>query len=65
MNTEYIIAIIGGVLVIAEVVVRITPSEKDNSIVNKVKTVFDLLFPNKKVSSDETGRKVRNRETFN
>lgn len=59
-----IIAIVGAALVVAEVVVRLTPSEKDNSIVNALKRVFDALVANKKVSVDETGKKVRNRETF-
>lgn len=64
MNTELIFAIVGAALVMAEVIVRITPSEKDNSIVNAIKRVFDALVANKKVSVDEAGKKVRNRETF-
>lgn len=43
--------IILAVFALAEAIVRITPSEKDNSIVNKVVTVatsvLDFLLPNK------------------
>ena len=39
--------IIWSVIAILEVVVRITPSNKDNSILNKVMWVVDKLIPNK------------------
>ncbi len=41
-----------AVFAVAEVVVRLTPSEKDNSILNKVVSVstylLDFLIPNRK-----------------
>ena len=39
--------IIWSVIAILEIVVRITPSEKDNSILNKVIWVIEKLIPNK------------------
>ena len=39
--------IIWSVLAILEVVVRLTPSQKDNSILNKVMWVVNKLIPNK------------------
>tara|TARA_R100001086_G_C11644200_1_gene205392 strand:- start:119 stop:262 length:144 start_codon:yes stop_codon:yes gene_type:complete len=40
---EILIAILG----IAEIIVRLTPTEKDNSILNKIMWVVDKLIPNK------------------
>tara|TARA_R100000231_G_scaffold33800_1_gene29704 strand:+ start:16722 stop:16913 length:192 start_codon:yes stop_codon:yes gene_type:complete len=39
--------IIWSVIAILEVVVRLTPSTKDNSILNKVLWVVEKLVPNK------------------
>jgi hypothetical protein len=39
--------IVWSVLAILEVIVRLTPSNKDNSILNKVIWVVDKLIPNK------------------
>ena len=39
--------IIWSVIAILEIVVRITPSQKDNSILNKVIWVIEKLIPNK------------------
>ena len=39
--------IIQSVIAILEIVVRLTPSEKDNSILNKVIWVIEKLIPNK------------------
>ena len=39
--------IIWSVIAILEIVVRITPSEKDNSILNKIIWVVEKLIPNK------------------
>ena len=39
--------IVWSVLAILEVVVRLTPSAKDNSILNKVIWVIDKIIPNK------------------
>tara|TARA_Y100000114_G_scaffold28390_1_gene24167 strand:+ start:3593 stop:3736 length:144 start_codon:yes stop_codon:yes gene_type:complete len=41
--TEILLAILG----IAEIIVRLTPTEKDNSILNKIMWVVDKLIPNK------------------
>ena len=41
--TEILIAILG----IAEIIVRLTPTEKDNSILNKIMWVVNKLIPNK------------------
>jgi|TARA_R100001594_G_C3924458_1_gene236566 hypothetical protein len=40
---EILIAILG----IAEIIVRLTPTEKDNSILNKIMWVINKLVPNK------------------
>ena len=39
--------IVWSVIAILEVVVRLTPSEKDNSILNKVIWIIEKLIPNK------------------
>ena len=36
-----------AVLSIAEIIVRLTPTEKDNSILNKIMWVVNKLKPNK------------------
>tara|TARA_B100000519_G_C14154738_1_gene396313 strand:- start:338 stop:481 length:144 start_codon:yes stop_codon:yes gene_type:complete len=36
-----------AILAIAEIIVRLTPTEKDNSILNKIMWVVDKLIPNK------------------
>ena len=41
--TEILLAILG----IAEIIVRLTPTEKDNSILNKIVWVINKLIPNK------------------
>ena len=40
--TEILLAVLG----LAEVIVRLTPTEKDNSILNKVMWVVNKLIPN-------------------
>ena len=40
---EILLAILG----IAEIIVRLTPTEKDNSILNKIVWVVNKLIPNK------------------
>ncbi len=42
------LALVGGLLSFLEVVVRLTPSERDNSILNFIKMILDGLFPNRK-----------------
>jgi hypothetical protein len=39
--------IVWSVIAILEIVVRLTPSEKDNSILNKVIWVIEKLIPNR------------------
>jgi len=39
--------IVWSVIAILEIVVRITPSQKDNSILNKVIWVVEKLIPNR------------------
>ncbi len=41
--TEILLAILG----IAEIIVRLTPTEKDNSILNKIMWVVNKIIPNK------------------
>lgn len=40
------IPLIGGILGLAEVVVRLTPSEKDNSILKKITDILFFFIPN-------------------
>jgi len=41
--TQILVAVLG----IAEIIVRLTPTEKDNSILNKIMWVVNKLIPNK------------------
>lgn len=41
--TQILVAILG----IAEIIVRLTPTEKDNSILNKIMWLVNKLIPNK------------------
>ena len=36
-----------AILAIAEIIVRLTPTEKDNSILNKIMWLVNKLIPNK------------------
>ena len=36
-----------AILAIAEIIVRLTPTEKDNSFLNKIMWVVNKLIPNK------------------
>lgn len=43
-----------GLIALIEIIVRLTPSERDNSIFNIVKRILDLLIPNsKKIPKEE------------
>lgn len=44
-------ALLAAILVFIEAIVRLTPSEKDNSIFNWIKRILDAIIPNK----DTTG----------
>jgi len=46
--TENLWEIITAALLIFELIVRLTPTTKDNSIYNLVKRIVDALIPNKK-----------------
>ena len=41
--TEIVLAILG----IAEIIVRLTPTEADNSLLNKIMWLVDKIIPNK------------------
>lgn len=42
------IALIGGLIALAEVVVKLTPTEKDNSILKKIIDILFFFIPNLK-----------------
>tara|TARA_R110002051_G_scaffold323218_2_gene416101 strand:- start:922 stop:1119 length:198 start_codon:yes stop_codon:yes gene_type:complete len=44
--------IVWSVIAIFEVIVRLTPSQKDNSILNKVIWIVEKLVPNKDKEDD-------------
>jgi len=41
-----LIAIVVGLVAVAEIVVNLTPSEKDNSILLKIKNTLSAIIPN-------------------
>ena len=41
-----LIAIVVGLIAVAEIVVNLTPSEKDNSILLKIKNALAAIIPN-------------------
>ena len=41
-----LLAILVGLIGVAEIVVNLTPSEKDNSILLKIKNALSAIFPN-------------------
>jgi hypothetical protein len=45
-NYADLIAIIAGVVVVAEIVVKLTPSEKDNAFLVRVVSALSALIPN-------------------
>lgn len=45
---QHWVEILFALLALAEVIVRLTPTAKDNSIFNMVKKVIDYLFANRK-----------------
>ena len=51
--------IVWSIIAIFEVIVRLTPSEKDNSILNKVIRVVEKLIPNKDKSNEGKFRLFR------
>lgn len=45
--------IVAAIFAVAETIVRLTPTEKDNSILNSIKSVVDALLPNLKKDGGE------------
>lgn len=48
--TEHWVALLVGLLAFIEVIVRCTPTEKDNTIFAIIKRIIDLFIPNRKKS---------------
>jgi len=38
--------ILAGIIGLAEIIVRLTPSDQDNSILNLIKRIIDAIIPN-------------------
>lgn len=51
-NFDQYIAIIVILLTLAEAIANLTPTEKDNSIILKIKQYFDLIVPNRAKIND-------------
>ena len=47
-NKEALIGILAGIIGIAEIIVRLTPSEKDNSVLKKITDIIFIFIPNLK-----------------
>ena len=47
-NWSEIVAIITGLIAVAEIIVNLTPSEEDNSILLKIKNALSAIIPNLK-----------------
>lgn len=47
-NWSEIVAIITGLITVAEIIVNLTPSEEDNSILLKIKNALSAIIPNLK-----------------
>ncbi|MCO5232859.1 MAG: hypothetical protein LC105_05385 [Chitinophagales bacterium] len=50
------IAIIVILITLAEAIANLTPSEKDNSIILKIKQWFDVIIPNRAKTDDPTSK---------
>ena len=46
--TENLWEIIGVAMIAFELIVRLTPTEKDNTIYGKIKSILDAIIPNRK-----------------
>lgn len=44
--TEHWVTIFAGIIGLAEIIVRLTPSDRDNSILNLIKRLIDAICPN-------------------
>lgn len=49
-NWAELVAILSGLIAVAEIVVNLTPSEKDNSVLLKIKNALSAVIPNFKKS---------------
>ena len=47
-NTDVVFELVMALVLLLEIVVNLTPSEKDNSILLKIKNVIAFVFPNRK-----------------
>ena len=47
-NTDVVFELVMALVLLLEIVVNLTPSEKDNSILLKIKNVISFLFPNRR-----------------
>ena len=45
-NYAVLVAILAGLIAVAEIVVNLTPSEKDNSVLLKIKNLISAIVPN-------------------
>ena len=47
-NTDVVFELVMALVLLLEIVVNLTPSEKDNSILLKIKNVISFIFPNRR-----------------
>ena len=47
-NSDVVFELVMALIIILEIVVNLTPSDKDNSILLKIKNVIAFLFPNRR-----------------
>lgn len=47
-----ILGVVTAAVALAEAIVRLTPTEKDNSVVQKIKDVLDFIVPNLATGGD-------------
>ena len=47
-NSDVVFELVMALILILEIVVNLTPSDKDNSILLKIKNVIAFLFPNRR-----------------
>jgi len=52
------VVLLAALLAFIEVIVRLTPTEKDNTIFAIVKRIIDLFIPNRKKSGGRFSRSV-------
>lgn len=47
-NSDVVFELVMALIIILEIVVNLTPSDKDNSILLKIKNAIAFLFPNRR-----------------